>query len=219
MKKVTTLVLVVLLFAGVANAQLRFGFKGGLNVSSLSSTSSVIDQVKAASGYQAGVLMQLKLGGFAIQPELLYSVRSSDMQISADEPKLRDYIGSVASLDYKTQNIVIPVNIQLGSEIGPLRVFALAGPYVSFQLGGALNGDVKLYNTVDENLKFNKMDWGLGFGLGAELFGLQLSAKYDFGMIPAGKEFILNSSQNTPNLNPFNDVKNRNINISLAYLF
>jgi len=218
MKKVTTLVLVALLFAGVANAQLRFGFKGGLNVSSLSSSSSVIDQVKAASGYQAGVLMQLKLGGLSIQPELLYSVRSSDLKLSSNEPLLKPLIENATSLDYKSQNIVIPVNLQLGSDIGPLRVFALAGPYVSFQLGGALNGSVKMYDTVDKTLEFNKMDWGIGLGLGAELFGLQLTAKYDIGMTAVGKEKIISSLSNT-NMNPFNDVKNRNINISLAYLF
>jgi len=219
MKKIITLILLVFLFTGVSNAQLRYGIKGGLNVSSLSTSTSAIDQVKAASSYQGGVLMQLKLGGFAIQPELLYTIKSSDLHIPTGEaPKLREYIGTVTSLNYETQNLEIPVNFQLGMDFGPARVYAQAGPYVTFALSGALNGDVKLYDTVDENLAFNKFDWGFGLGAGAEIFGFQLALKYDFGMNPAGEETFTNSNIKK-NMNPFYDMKNRNLNISLAFLF
>lgn len=219
MKKVTTLLLVVLMFASVANAQLRFGVKGGLNMASLSTSTKAIDQVKTASGYQGGLLMQLKLGGFAIQPELLYTVKASELQIPTGEaPKLREYIGAATSVDYQTQNMEIPINFQLGKSFGPARVYAQAGPYFSLALSGALNGDVKLYDTVDKNLAFNQFDWGFGLGAGAELFGLQLALKYDFGMNPAGEETFTNSNIKR-NMNPFFDMKNRNLNISLAYLF
>lgn len=219
MKKSITLILVVFLFSGIANAQLRYGIKGGLNVSSLSTSTSAIDQVKAASSYQGGLLMQLKLGSFAIQPELLYTVKSSDLQIPTGEaPKLREYIGAVTTLNYETQNIEIPVNLQLGMDFGPARIYAQAGPYMTFALSGALNGDVKLYDTVDENLAFNKFDWGFGIGAGAEIFGFQLALKYDFGMNPAGEETFTNSNIKK-NMNPFYDMKNRNLNISLGLLF
>jgi len=219
MKKIITLILVVFLFSGITNAQLRYGIKGGLNVSSLSTSSSAVDQIKAASSYQGGLLMQLKLGGFSIQPELLYTIKSSDLQIPTGEaPKLREYIGKVTTLNYETQNIEIPVNLQLGMDFGPARVYAQAGPYMTFALAGALNGDVKLYDTVDKNMAFNKFDWGFGLGAGAEIFGFQLALKYDFGMNPAGQETFTNSNIKV-NMNPFYDMKNRNLNISLAYLF
>jgi hypothetical protein len=224
MKKLTVLALAVFLFAGVANAQLRFGVKGGLTVSSLSTTSSAIDQIKGASSYQGGVLMQLKLGGFAIQPEILYSVNSSDLldataKGNAQSQMLERALGkAVTDLNYETQNIVIPLNLQLGMGLGPARVYAQAGPYFSFQLGAALNGDVKLYDTVDETLKFNKYDWGIGLGAGVELLGLQLAAKYDFGMKPIGQETV-KSQLSEVNVNPFFNMKNRTLNVSLAYLF
>jgi len=217
MKKFMALLLVVFLFVNVANSQLRFGVKGGLNVSSLSTTSSAIDQVKAASSYQAGLLMQIKLGGFAFQPELLYSIKGGDLQVG-DAPKLREYIGAITSLDYKTQNIDVPLNFQYGIDMGLARIYAQAGPYLSFQLAGALNGNTELYDKVDDNLSFNKFDWGIGLGVGVELFSFQIAAKYDFGMNSVGNETVVSSITNA-NVNPFYDVKNRNLNISLAYLF
>lgn len=218
MKNLTIVLLVVFLFSGVANAQLRFGIKGGANVSSLSTTSSgIIDQVKTASSYQAGVLMQLKFGGFAIQPELLYSMKGGDLRNAISSPKLAELTQNAMNLNYETQNIDIPLNFQLGVGVGPARVYAQAGPYVSFLLGSALNGDVKLYDSVNDTFEFNKYDWGIGLGAGAELLGFQLSVKYDFGMKSVGKETILNS--HADNVNPFFEMKNRNLNISLAYLF
>ncbi|MEA4841476.1 MAG: porin family protein [Bacteroidales bacterium] len=215
MKKLTTLVLIVLLFASSAHAQLRFGIKCGANASSLSTTSSVIDQVKAATSYQAGVLMQLKLGGFAIQPELLYSIKGGDLRNANLSPQLAALTQNADEIKYKTQNIDIPVNFQFGKSFGPARIYAQIGPYVSFQLGAALNGDVKLYDTVDETFEFNKYDWGVGLGVGAELLGFQFSFKYDFGMNEVGKETGISDI----NVNPFNEMKNRNLNVSLAYLF
>jgi len=222
MKKLTTLVLSVFLFASVANAQLRLGIKGGLNTSSLSTTSSIIDQVKTASSYQAGVLLQLKFGGFAIQPEVLYSIKGGDLQNVKTSDVMKLAFGGEANTPttatLKTQNIDIPLNFQFGMGFGPARVYAQAGPYVSFQLDAALNGDTKLYDTVDKTLEFNKYDWGIGVGAGVEILNLQLSLKYDFGMNEVGKPFSLNSLY-PGNLNPFNDMKNRNLNVSLAYLF
>jgi len=216
MKKLVTLVLAVFLIAGTMNAQLRLGLKGGANISGLSTTSNLISDVKSASAYQMGLMLQLKFGGFAIQPELLYSMKGGDLRNVAESPKLSDLTNNVATLDYESQNIEIPVNFQFGLEVGPARVYAQAGPYVSFLLGGALNGDVKLYKTVNETLEFNKYDWGYGFGAGAELFGLQLAIKYDMGQATVGKQ-IKNFAD--PNINPFFNMKNRNLNISLGYLF
>ena len=219
MKKFTTLLLAVFLFAGITNAQIRFGVKGGANISNLSTTSGgMIDQVEAASSYQAGVLMQLKFGGFAIQPEILYSVKGGDLRDVASSPKLSELTNNASELDYKSQNIDIPLNLQYGIGLGPARVYAQAGPYVSFKLGAALNGDVKLYDKVDGSLEFNNVDWGIGLGVGAELFCFQLSVKYDFGMTTVGKETITSSTTNK-NVNPFFDMKNRNLNVSLALLF
>jgi Outer membrane protein beta-barrel domain len=216
MKKLTTLVLAIFLFAGVMNAQIRFGIKGGATSSSISTETRFVDQMKSASSYQGGVLLQLKLGGFAIQPEILYSVKGSDFR-NVTSSKLADLTGGFGKLNYETQNIDIPINLQLGWDLGPARVYAQAGPYFSFLLSGALNGSTKVYDTVDKELEFNKYDVGLGIGAGAELFGFQLALKFDYGMKDVAKKKILTATN--VNVNPFYEAKNRTVNVSLGYLF
>ena len=217
MKKSTILVLAVFLCVSVTNAQIRVGVKGGANISSLSAETNLVNELKGASSYQAGLLLQLKFAGFAIQPEILYSMKGADFRNVAGS-ELADLTNDAAVVNYKTQNIDIPVNFQFGLDLGLARVYAQAGPYVSFLLGAALNGDVQLYDAVNGTFEFNKYDWGIGLGAGAELLCFQVAVKYDFGMKKVGKDTPTSSTDDT-NKNPFFDMKNRNLNISLAYLF
>lgn len=223
MKKFTALALAAFLCVSLTNAQLRFGVKAGANISDLYSTSNLINDVKAASYYQAGVLMQWKLGNFAIQPELLYSVKGAELRnaigTSSYSGPLAALTDESTKLNYKTQNIEVPLNLQYGMGFGPAHVYAEAGPYISFQVATALEdaeSGKDFYSEVNKNLTFNKIDYGIGLGVGAEFMKFQLSLKYDFGLKTVGKEYT--NSWGT-NLNPFYDMKNRNLNISLAYLF
>jgi hypothetical protein len=208
MKKITLMALALLLCASASNAQIRFGVKAGANMSNFSTESNVIDQVKGATNYQFGLLLQAKAFGFVIQPEVLYSVKSGEFNNSTLSGIL-----SGTDTEYQSHNIEIPVNLQFGLEMGPARVFLQGGPYVSFLAGALINGSSDDYETVKEYI--STFDYGLGLGAGVELLRFQLTAKYDWGLSPLGKEQLLLGE----NVNPFNELKNRNFNISLAYLF
>lgn len=208
MKKTSIIALVLLLCASVSNAQLRFGITGGANISSLSSASSVINQVKGATDYQVGVLLQAKMMGFAIQPEVLYSVKSGQFNNSTVSGIL-----SGSDTKYQSQNIEIPVNLQFGLDAGFARVFIQGGPYVSFLTGALVNGSVKEYKDVQDNI--NTFNYGVGAGVGAELLSFQLTVKYDWGLSKLGQKQLLDGQ----NINPFNELKDRNLSIALAYLF
>ena len=227
MKKLMALALIVFLSANIMNAQLRIGVKAGANISSLSSTSDLINNTNATLNYQTGVLMQLKLGNFAIQPELLYSVKGGEMENPIVEKTgdnksgpLGALTGYATKLDYRTQNIDIPLNFQYGMDFGTARVYAQAGPWLSIQVAASLkdaSNNTGCYTAVNKSFGFNKVDYGLGFGAGAEYHNFQLSVKYDFGMNEVGKEYL--STYSSTNLNPLNDMKNNDLSISLAYLF
>lgn len=208
MKRFTWITLTLLLCSGLTHAQLRFGIKGGTNISSLESTSSVIDQVKGSTNYQFGVLLQAKAMGFAIQPEVLYSVKSGMFSNS----NLAGII-SGSNIEYQSRNIEIPVNLQFGVGFGPARIFAQCGPYVSFLTSALVNGEVDNYDKIKENI--NNFEYGFGAGVGAEVLNLQLTLKYDWGLSKLGKESILAGQQ----INPFNELQNRNLSIGLAFLF
>jgi len=220
MKKLMILTLTLFLFAGTVEAQLRFGVKGGANVTDILTKNSLIDEVDVAFHYQFGLVAQYRLGDFAIQPELLYSEKGGTLK----NAKASSYLTSSADLSaenpdicFVSKNIEIPVNLQYGIMFGKTRVFAQAGPYVSFMLDGLINKDKDVFESVNEEFEFNKFDFGLGFGAGVESHHFQLSAKYDYGLTPIGKETLNPVSE--VNINPFFQMKNRNLSLSLTYLF
>lgn len=208
MKKITLMAFALLFITSISNAQIRFGVKAGVNFSNLSTESILIKHVEGATNYQFGVLFQAKAFGFAIQPEILYSVKGGSFDNLGYESI---FIGT--DNEFKTQNIEVPVNLQFGIDAGFARVFLQGGPYVSFQTG------VIFFDRADSYEEFKKyvdnFDYGLGVGAGVELMGIQLALKYDWGLSKLGEEVLFFGN----NINNFNDLRYRNLSISLAYIF
>jgi hypothetical protein len=224
MKKLTILALVVFLFAGVVKAQLRYGIKGGANITDILTYSSIIDDVDMVAHFQIGIIAQYKYGNFAIQPELLYSEKGGVLKdVYSDGNSGSSYLTSYADLSdakqdihFTSQNIELPINLQYGQMFGKTNVYVQAGPYVSFMLGGRINGDNDTYKSVNDEFKFQKFEFGLGAGAGVEFGKYQVSAKYDFGLTHVGKKTL---NYNDTNINPFYEMRNRNLSVSLAYIF
>lgn len=222
MKKLT-FVLLLLSVAMVSNAQFRYGIKAGANYSDLSVTSgatsaTLIKLVDAIPAWRAGFVVQYRLSDFSFQSELMYSVEGGDLlNTNPGSAKLADLVGSGTTVAYRSHNLVIPLNLQYGRDFGNVHLYAFAGPYVSFLLSGSINGETKLWNDVQKTWGFNKVDLGLGFGVGAELKNLQLTLRYDLSGTEIGKKAT--NSHVTTNLNPFFDMKERNLSLSLGYFF
>jgi len=162
MKKITLSILALFLVLGVS-AQTHFGVKGGLNFDKMK-VKEVQFKENNSTGWHAGVLLNAKLPlGFALQPEVLYSVRT----IGFPDLKVVNY----SKVDFKY--IEVPINIQWGIDLIILRPFVMASPYFSYLLGV---GDKK--NEWDG---INKIDYGLGLGAGVDVWKLQVTAKYNWG--------------------------------------
>ena len=206
-----------------ANAQFRYGLKAGANYSDLSvkigtTSATLIKVVDAVPAWKAGLMAEYRLGDFAFQSELMYSVEGGDLlNTNPGSGKLRNLVGSESTVAYRSQNVQIPLNLQYGRDFGSIHLYALAGPYVSFLLAGTLNGEKSLWTAVENEWGFNKVDMGFGAGIGAEYKNMQLSLRYDFGFTEIGKKAT--TSQVTTNLNPFFDMKERNLSLSLGYFF
>ena len=190
MKRILVIASVICAFLIVStNAQaqlLRFGVKAGATFNKFN-LGDGLDNFKNDSytGWQAGIMARIKvpLTGLAIQPEALYSVVGND--------------------DLKFGYLQIPINLQFGFDLLVARIYAQAGPYFGYA--------VKLPNDDgwDEKAKdvFKKQDWGIGVGLGADLFNrLNVALKYDFGL------------QNVSDIGDV-DLKNRTLNLSVGYFF
>jgi hypothetical protein len=211
MKKVAIVVVGLLMTSFVSQAQLKFGVKAGANVSKLSaSVDEMASQIKGATDYQFGVLMQAKAFGIVIQPEVLYSVKSDFIS----DPSITELFDG-QEVAYSSQNIEIPLNFQVGFGFLVGRAYLQAGPYVSFVASTLMNGTSNYAENVKNSM--STFDYGVGAGAGLEFFHFQLSAKYDWGMGKLGDATYLNGG--TPTSNPFNNLSNRTLSVSLAYLF
>src|SRR6476660_7768180 len=94
MKKIMFLPLV--LGVMVANAQLKLGLKGGVNIS----TFKGLDNAESLTAYHAGGLLRWQFTHLALQPELLYSAQGATINKNG------------IATDYKLDYITIPVMLQ-----------------------------------------------------------------------------------------------------------
>jgi hypothetical protein len=187
MKKIIVL-LTVLVVAINADAQIKLGIKAGLNVSDMSFSNKIgesLDNTYAnRTGWHLGMAMKMKFPLFplTLQPELLFSTKG----FNNDE-------NSHLTLNY----IEIPLNLQWGISIGKIRPYVELSPYLSYLVGS--NKALK---------ELNSWDGGVGLGVGIDIWKLQISGKYVWGL-----------EGNVGDIAGFKDVsfKSRSVRISLGY--
>jgi len=159
MKKIYTLLVALVLIGSIsAQAQLKFGIRGGLNLPSIDSQGGSIS-LDAATGWHGGLQVEIKLPILGIEADVLYS------QIGVDNIDLQGTIG-----DLKHTTLAIPVVAKLYI----LKIFNIqAGPQFSFVTSSKI-GDFSVKDQID-----NK---SVGFvaGLGVELAMLNASARFIF---------------------------------------
>ena len=171
--------------------QMRAGIKGGLNVSNL-----YVDEVSdenARFGFNLGFYGQiLSSDAFAIQPELLFSTKGSEIE----------YGGSFfdQTVKYNLSYLDLPV----------LAVFKLGksaeihvGPYVGYLLGAKISHEGDLGNGADEIDKDNlkPFDFGLSGGFGLNFGNFQVGARYNYGLAKLADsdiaELVLGDAKNS----------------------
>ena len=202
MKKIFSVCImaVVLMMAMPAQAQLiKFGVKGGLNMSKLDFKNRSLEQVKENStGFFIGPMAEITLPilGLGIDGALMYS-QKTDLSYS--------YAGSdVGSVDLKEQGIEIPINLKYSFGLGSLLgIYLAAGPdfYYNFK-----DIDVAAFKTKRTQVAIN-----LGVGLKL-LRKLQVGVTYQ---IPMGDSFEWKDVVSKV----ANGTKTKTLQVSAAYIF
>ncbi len=172
-------VVAAMVFCTDASAQrynsARVGLMGGFT----SSSTSIKDaDSKSVSLYHIGVTAEIPLlGGFAIQPGLLYQVKG----VSADKFNSIPISKSLESFETKVGYLEVPVQVQWGLDLLAFRPYVFAEPFVGFRVGQNTKGEIA--GKLKDDLK--KVEYGLGLGAGVDVWRLQLSVKYfwNFGKI------------------------------------
>lgn len=166
MKKISIcLTLMLLLVGSVGWSQTKFGIKGGLNFNSIKDLSTDVNESwNSKIGCHAGITAQFKIPviGLAIQPDLLLMRQESEMTNQPD---------NTVTIDYLT----LPLNLQLGLDLLLFRPYITVSPYLSY----ALQKDGILLDAEWKDL--NRIDYGVGVGVGFDFWKLQVVGKYVWG--------------------------------------
>ncbi len=165
MKRMAGMIAVVVLAFCVvpAQAQLRFGVKGGVNISSVSFNTSVLD-ADNITGFQIGPMIEatVPLLGVGFDLGVLYSQKGMNVD---NENMTTDYID-------------VPLNFKWKLGIPLVKPYVAAGPYIGFKVGGD-----KIWNVLQQQIEAKSFSAGLNFGAGVELFShLQVGFNYGLGL-------------------------------------
>ena len=143
--------LTLLVSAGIQmQGQVRFGIKGGMNVSGfdMSSMQGVVIDFSNRFAFHAGGFAEIPVGDFfSIQPELLFSSKGARCKISEiyKFPAVTGYDEiQIMKKTYAPCYIELPVYMKAGFKVGSGKFIAGAGPYIAYGVGGKMKAEMKL---------------------------------------------------------------------------
>ena len=170
MKKIISLVVLLAAMAMPVKAQIDYGVKGALNLTSMSLDAKVLDSSNQM-GFFIGptVKFTMPVAGLGIDASLLFDQRSSDVELEGSEGTFSDQI--------KQQSIQIPVNVRFAFGLGDAAsIYVFAGP----QFGFNLSGKKRVFHDAAE-WKFSTSNLSGNIGAGVMLLKhIQASVSYNF---------------------------------------
>ena len=153
-----------------ANAQgVKFGVKGGLNVTDMHLDSKLLNNSNCVGGFIGPtVKFTLPIIGFGVDASALYDYREAKVTDLANQEK-----------SVKQEQISIPVNARYSIGLGSTAsAFLFAGPQWSINIG-----DKDFEWTKGSSYSFKDSNFSVNAGLGITLMDhLQISANYNIAM-------------------------------------
>ncbi len=163
MKKIIALFICAASF-GVASAQVSFGGKAGLNLSTFGGEDN--DGAKMKPGFHVGAFANVPVSGsFSIQPEVVFSKQGAKFE--------EDGMDYKSNLSY----INVPVLAKYTTASG---FYALTGPQIGFLMAAKAKADGESEDMKDF---FKKTDFSWALGVGYN-FGNNIGvvARYNLGL-------------------------------------
>jgi hypothetical protein len=196
-----------LLITFVSQAQVNYGVKGGLNVSTATGYSKVME-TKHKPGFNIGLVTQVNLpSNVFIQPELLFSQEGIKGKIPSKLLSSKEGVKGKTKKDFSNRHLnylQLPVYIGYKFDAGlGLNVIAGVGPYFALGLDGT---DKAFKNTL------KRFDIGFSAMGGIQFEKIQLTVGYDLGLADIRKSEMKKGTG-------LSRISNRNLKVSLAYLY
>lgn len=189
MKRIVLIALLIVPFAVVSNAQIKFGIKAGITSTSIKADdvysiddASDIEELKikgknAKIGFQGGLMSRITILKMYVQPELLFTSTSGEVEITEVSESTGAAVSTIKEQEFKQ----IDIPIMVGYKFGPARI--QGGPIATIVLNST--SALKDYNNYEE--EFNGATWGYQVGLGLDLGKkITIDAKYEGNLSKLG---------------------------------
>jgi hypothetical protein len=185
--KLISLVLLSLSVTAISFGQARLGIRGGINTSQLKSDEVIMtDDYKisfpkyAMLGYHVGLIGQIQLFNFFIQPEALYTVTRNDINVydlnSANPENADPLTQTLNRLDF-------PILLGLKSKAFKVEI----GPVITF----LISDDSDLEKITNYDMQRNKATVGFQAGIGLDIKKLSFDVKYEGSLSKLGNSINL----------------------------
>ena len=205
MKKFFTLV-VLLATITVAQAQVKFGVKGGLNLTNMTLSKDVVDKSNQTGFFIVPtVKFTIPIVGLGLDASALYDQRSAKLD----------------GENVKQQSIQVPINLRDGVGLGSLAsINFFAGPQFGFNVGDkAFTSFDNAKNTTSSwRLKESNLSANVGLGL-ILLNHLQIAANYNFALGKTGDYNVIDSTISTAEKVITGKTKANSWQLSATYFF
>lgn len=201
MKKCFLLFFIFSLFIISAHAQVRFGLKSGLNISTFYGDDAV--DLDSKQGFVGGFFITYQSENlFVLQPEVSYSTKGATAKI--------ENINFTLAYDYIEIPILLkfPFNLADNQSIKPVL---FAGPFVALNTKAKITATVNGESEQKDIPSVTPRDFGFQFGGGV---GFNLG-KYELGL---DIRYTLGLASVDKSTNSF-DIKNRVINFNMCFCF
>lgn len=212
MKKIVSMAIVALalMVAMPVQAQVKFGLKGGVNVTNMKLSSDVRDK-ENNTGFYIGptVKFTLPIVGLGIDASALYDQRSVDITLDEGNEQITRETRTL-----RQKQIAVPINVRYGWGLGSTASFFLyAGPQFGFKVGGDEDSDAGAVNW-----KWKDSNFSVNVGLGVMLLThLQLNANYNIACGHTGE--VKNAWDATSKAAENFNAKSNSWQVGLAYYF
>ena len=206
MKRIITLLVLAVAMTMTVQAQgIKFGVKGGLNITKMSISKDVFDS-KNKAGFFVGPTLKLSLPmGFGADIAALYDERSADVELETSSTVLPGENQSPTNETIKQKSIQVPVNLRYHIGLSSVAgIYLAVGPQFGFPVAD------KVFKTEFGEYRLKDANLSVNFGAGLTLMGhLEVGFTYN---LAAGKSGEFTSIKDI-------DTHNNAWQISAAYFF
>lgn len=192
MIRLSLLLLILMSSLELAFGQFRVGVKGGFSTYDLGvnefidiadgTQSFELGISDAKFGYHLGVVLQMQIGSFVMQPEAVWNSNSVEYSYTEiTNPSVTQVF------DEKYQYLDIP--FLFGIKAGPLRL--MAGPVGHYFIDST--SDLFDFESYDQ--KFKSMTYGYQGGIGLDFFNVLLDFRYEGNFTKFGEHITFSGTQ------------------------